>query len=300
MYDDEISIVLAVYNGEKYLKKLIDSILKQIDVNINEIIIVDDCSNDGSKKIIDSYADEYKFIKFFTNEFNLGPIQSFIKGAKVATAKYVAFADQDDIWLDNKLKISIDLIKNTDGLNKPAVVFTDLKLIDENGQTVHDSFWQLYNIDPNKNNFFTLLFGNIATGCTMVINRLMLNEFIDMPEGALMHDHWIALIGFSFGTWRYSESKTVLYRVHENSVTTKNKSSFFKIATNFLKASFKKNPDFLDGKINQAFLFKSKYESILEQHHINQLNYFINLKNSSGILKKINSKYRFVISKRIL
>lgn len=299
MDDNQISVVLAVYNGEKYLRKMLDSILAQTGVTIRELIIVDDRSSDGSAELIEGYKQLHHQIKIITNPVNLGPIGSFKKGAAVATSNYIGFADQDDIWTGTKLSSTLDLLKKIDTGNKPAVVFTDLAMIDEQDKPLHGSFWKLYHINPAENNFFTVLFANIATGCTMVINSAMLDEFVKMPVEAQMHDHWIALIAMSIGNWAYLDERTVLYRVHGNSVTNKNEVTFGKAVKNFLQASLSKNPAFLKDYIGQAILFKQQYAGKLDQQKSKQLDYFIKLKNSSGFVKKLNSKFRFLIRKWI-
>ena len=295
----DISIVLAVYNGEKFLREQIDSILRQKDVIIRELIIVNDCSIDGSMDILIEYKNQYSFIKLLDNPTNMGPVGSFIKGAQQVTATYTAFADQDDIWLDNKLSLSVQLMKEIDNENKPAVVFTDLQLISENGKDMGSSFWELYKIKPAENDFFTVLFGNIITGCTMLINRPMLDEFIIMPLTVEMHDHWIALVGFSIGKVSYSPAKTILYRAHGNSVTNKDKVTLNKTIANFLEAWFNKKSAFLNGYIQQVKLFKLHYGNRLDKHLRAKLDYFIQTEKSSGLVKKLRSKFRFVITKWI-
>jgi len=299
MNSDDISIVLAVYNGEKYISKLLDSVLAQTAVTISELIIIDDTSSDHSVEIIKTYQQKYPVINLIRNEVNLGPIASFIKGAKLSSSNYIAFADQDDIWQADKLSLSLNLLKKIDVDDKPAAIFTDLAMIDEQDKPLHPSFWGLYHIKPADNTFFTVLFANIATGCTMLINKNMLNEFISMPLNAQMHDHWIALIAFSFGNWGYLDEKTILYRVHSNSVTSKDEVTFGKKAKNFLAATFSKNPVFLSDYIDQAALFRSKYKNRLNEQQNRQLDYFTGLKNSSGFIKKINSKFRFALKKRM-
>jgi glycosyltransferase involved in cell wall biosynthesis len=293
----EISIVLAVYNGEKFLKEQIDSILRQKDVFIKEFIIVNDCSADRSMEILTAYKNQHSFIELISNQSNIGPVGSFIKGATRVTATYTAFADQDDIWLNNKLSLSLQLMKEIDDNKKPAVVFTDLQLIAEEGDDMGSSFWELYKIRPANNDFFTVLFGNIVTGCTMVINRKMLDEFIQMPLSVQMHDHWIALIGFSFGKFNYTTQKTILYRVHSNSVTNKDRVTLSQTVSNFLDAWFNKKSVFLKGSIQQAKLFKSHYGDRLDERSRQMLDRFVRLENSSGLVKKLATKFRFLITK---
>ena len=298
MYNS-ISIILAVYNGQKYLNQLLDSILSQINVNISEIIVIDDCSTDKSEEIIRSFQKVSDKIIYYKNATNIGPILTFKLGAKIATSNYIAFADQDDIWLDNKLSLSLQLIKEIDTLNKPSVVFTNLKMINERSEVVYNSFWEVHNIEPATNNFFTLLFGNIITGCSMLINKRMLNEFINMPIGVIMHDHWIALIASSFGALNYSYDTPILYRVHNESVTNKSEIKIKHVIKEFFKASFSKKSNFLENNLKQATLFKSKYYAKLNEQNAAQLKYFISLKHSAGISRKFHSRFRFVVSKWI-
>jgi len=293
----EISVVLAVYNGEKYLAKLLDSVFAQKDVTIKELIVVDDKSTDSSMEIINTYQQTYPQIKIIGNEVNLGPIGSFKKGAPLCTSDYIAFADQDDIWRENKLALSLSCLKQIDIDNRPSMVFTDLEMMDEEGRPLEGSFWKWYDIDPAKNNFYTILFGNIATGCTMVINKQMRDELVAMPLNAPMHDHWMALIAFSFGNYGYMDEQTVLYRVHNSSVTNKNEVTFSQKVRNFLEASISKKSTFMADYINQAILFKSKYGDQLDEQTNRQLDDFIKLKNASGFMKKIKRKLRFSTKK---
>jgi glycosyltransferase involved in cell wall biosynthesis len=294
MDNNNISIVLAVHNGEKYIRKLFDSLIAQEDVIIQELIVVDDKSTDTSIEIIKTFQQKYPNIRLIANHENLGPIKSFIEGAKLTSSRYVAFADQDDIWKPTKLSLCLELLKKIEIDNKPSMVFSDLEMIDENDTHLYDSFWDLYRIRPVKNNLFTILFGNIVTGCTMIINRSMVNEFVEMPVTAPMHDHWIALIAYAFGNVAYLEDTTVLYRVHNNSVTNKHKVTFKQTIVNFLDASFGNKSKFLEDYINQAILFKLKYANKLNGPVNRQLNYFIRLKNASGFVRKLNSKFRFL------
>jgi len=295
----DITIVLAVYNGEKFLREQIDSILTQKDVLIKEFIIVNDRSTDGSMAILTEYKNLHSFIELLDNENNIGPVASFIKGARQSTAVYTAFADQDDIWLDDKLSLSLKLMREIDVDHKPAVVFTDLQLISANGHDLGASFWETYKIKPAENDFYTVLFGNIITGCSMLINNEMLREFLLMPLTVEMHDHWIALVAFAIGHVNYSTQPTILYRVHANSVTNKNKVTLSQKFNNFFEAWFNKDSAFLKGYIQQGKLFKEHYGNRLDSKMNKKLDHFVSLENSSGLVKKLRSKFRFVRSKWI-
>jgi len=156
----------------------------------------------------------------------------------------------------------------------------------------------MHNIKPALNNFYTLLFGNVITGCSMLINREMLREFLIMPVNVEMHDHWVALVASAFGNWSYTNEKTVFYRVHNNSVTNKDKKASRDVVANLLKIMFSLKSDYLNNYINQASLFKAQYAQKLDKRLNSQLNYFISLMNAPGLIKKINSKLRFYIGKK--
>ncbi|PQL92484.1 glycosyltransferase family 2 protein [Apibacter adventoris] len=220
-----ISLVLATYNGEKYILEQLDSIMNQ-ELLPNEIIIIDDCSTDRTYSILESYNFKEIKVQIIKNEKNVGPITNFKRGINLATSDFIALCDQDDIWLPNKLKLSLNAILKLDFNNIPCAIFTDLRLIDEHNKLIANSLHSKWNIDPSKFDFFLILTSNVVTGCTLLFNKLMQSEIQSMPEDILMHDYWIALIGYSIGQIKYVKQETVLYRSHNDSVTSKKQSSF--------------------------------------------------------------------------
>lgn len=106
----KVSVVMATYNGEKYIREQIDSILAQT-YPIYEIIIQDDCSTDRTAEIIKEYSRRIPFIHFETNDTNIGFNQNFKKAVFRSTGEYVALSDQDDIWFDDKLSKQVSAIK---------------------------------------------------------------------------------------------------------------------------------------------------------------------------------------------
>ena len=107
-----ITVYITSYNQEAFLKDAIDSVLSQ-ELAADEIIIIDDCSTDGSKELIKDYASRHKQIRFHLNEKNLGVAQSRIKALSMVKSDYVTYVDGDDVYLPNKLKVEANLIKNT-------------------------------------------------------------------------------------------------------------------------------------------------------------------------------------------
>ena len=126
-----VSIAMATYNGEKYLRKQLESIYNQTYKNI-EFIVCDDRSSDKTVKILQEYQNKYG-LKFFINEQNLGFVKNFEKAASLCTGEYIAFADQDDVWLPDKIEILLSEIGNN------SLICSDAKLIDENNNQVAES-----------------------------------------------------------------------------------------------------------------------------------------------------------------
>ncbi|EIO7716388.1 glycosyltransferase, partial [Campylobacter coli] len=131
--NDTVAVILATYNGEKYLKQQIDSILDQTYKDI-KIYIGDDSSKDNTINIIKTYKNLYPDkITYYQNETNIGFIKNFEKLLQIAKEDYIAFSDQDDVWLPCKLEEQIKAIKEVEKKdNLPIMCHSDLIMIDEN------------------------------------------------------------------------------------------------------------------------------------------------------------------------
>ncbi|WP_143191790.1 glycosyltransferase, partial [Paenibacillus sp. P46E] len=132
--EDTITILMATYNGEKFLKEQLESILKQSHEKWR-LIIRDDCSKDSTPKILNEYSQKDSRIKFILGETNLGPVLNFNELIKLAlNSKYIMFADQDDVWFDSKIEVSLENIKNIEtrmGEDIPILVYSKLKYVSE-------------------------------------------------------------------------------------------------------------------------------------------------------------------------
>src|ERR1700712_2781618 len=119
-----VSIVMATYNGERFLEAQMNSVLKQSYPSL-EIIVVDDGSTDGTAAILQSYAKNYHYIRlYFSEGKNLGYIKNFERGCQLATGDYISFCDQDDIWHPDKTNILMNAIGNH------PMVYGDDELVD--------------------------------------------------------------------------------------------------------------------------------------------------------------------------
>lgn len=220
-YSPKVEILMATYNGEKYLKSLINSIVNQTYKNWN-LLIRDDCSTDNTIKIINKlkndYSDKVKIIE--NNKKRLGACQNFHELLKKSTAKYLFFCDQDDIWLKNKIEISMKKMLELEkiyGKNHSILIHTNLKLINSSNKIISNSFWAYCSIEPEKMYIpEVLFFQNIITGCTILINDSAKRKSLPIPEEALMHDWWIALRIAKYGKIENINTPTILYRQHKN------------------------------------------------------------------------------------
>jgi glycosyltransferase involved in cell wall biosynthesis len=219
----EVEILLATYNGELYLREQIDSILGQDYPNLR-LLASDDGSSDGTVAILNEYAARFPDrVRMLAEMEGSGhPRRNFLRLMKAATGEYIGFSDQDDVWIPEKVSLSMGALlqmENKNGKATPLLVFTDLVVVDERLQTLHPSFWKREGLwVKNVHRLQRVLGENAVTGCTAMINRSMCNLALQMPEEAEMHDRWICLLSAAFGAAEAIPQPTVLYRQHGNNV----------------------------------------------------------------------------------
>lgn len=279
----EISVVLATFNGGKYIERQLDSIINQ-EVQPTEIIIIDDCSTDSTLDILQCYDfKNIKKIQIIKNTNNLGPIANFKKGISLTNESFIALCDQDDIWLPNKLRLSLENILQLDP-NKPCVVYSDLTLIDSNDKILSPSLHKQWKVNPKYYDLLFISFANIVTGCTVLFNRKMKSEIEHMPINIVMHDYWIGLIGYSFGDIKYIPESTILYRSHNESVTSKDKTSFLK--------DLKNSKINITKQINQIQIFQNLYQDRLTDVNKKTFNKFFRIVKLPYIFQRLYIKLR--------
>lgn len=210
----ECTVLMSAYNGEKYIKQQIDSILEQEEC-IVRLIVRDDGSTDCTKQILSQYQEQGK-LQWYSDGDNLGPAKSFLTLLyKAPESPYYAFADQDDLWEKRKLCESLKKIEN---LEIPAITYTNAELVDfelnSYGQTVFNR--------PQKMSLLKALCSCNVMGCTMVFNAELVHllKKKEMPETLIMHDAYLcAVCAACGGTIRYVGKPLMRYRQHgSNSV----------------------------------------------------------------------------------
>ncbi len=224
---DKVAILMAVYNGEEYLARQIDSILNQTFSDW-ELYLSDDLSTDRSLAVLSDYQKRFPDKIFvLENGLHYGNARDhFFHLLGQNSGRYVMFSDQDDVWLPDKICLALERMKATEeesGGNIPVLVHTDLKVTDSELHVTAESFLSLMNLDYRRNKLNNLLVQNIVTGCTVMINRPLIDRVGEPPRHALMHDGWLALIACCFGRIEFVTTPTILYRQHAaNQVGAKN------------------------------------------------------------------------------
>ncbi len=216
MKNSKIDILLATYNGEKYLEEQLDSILNQTYENFR-LLISDDGSKDNTRKILEKYSKKDNRIILFFQEKNLGVIKNFEFLLRKVENKYYMFSDQDDIWKKNKIEKSIIKLEETNS----DLVYSDLEVVDENLNIIYKSYWKLkgiYKKIKKYNNFKSLYLNNFVTGCTIIAKSEQIKDVLPLPNTSkyILHDYWIALIISQKGKITYIEEPLIKYRQHKN------------------------------------------------------------------------------------
>lgn len=210
-----IEILMATYNGEKYVSEQIDSLLNQTFKDWS-LLIRDDNSKDETLNIIKSYVEQYpnKIKLINDNKGSLRAKDNFLELLKLSTADYIMFCDQDDVWLPRKIEITLKKMKEVE--NGPTLIHTDLKVVDKNLNIISDSMWKLQKLFPEKKEYNYLIVQNNITGCTMMINRELAKLSTGKFPNGIMHDWIIGIIASLKGNISYVNEGTILYRQHGN------------------------------------------------------------------------------------
>lgn len=213
----KISVAMAVFNGEKYLKDQIFSILVQLKKN-DELVISVDESSDGSLEILKQLSKEDNRIKLIKGP-NSGVIKNFENAILNCTGDYIFLSDQDDLWVKDKvLKVS-SYLKNKD----IVLVLHDAKVADKDLNVICESFFDLR---KSKSGILKNIFKNSYIGCCMAFKSELKKKILPFPKSIPMHDQWIGLIAERYGKVKFLKEPLIIYRRHEQNNTELYHSSF--------------------------------------------------------------------------
>lgn len=226
-----ITILLGTYNGKNYIREQLESLLNQTYKDF-KIIIYDDCSTDDTYEILKEYQEKYSDKIFvLKNVRNSGnPKHNFINMLINHKDDYIMLCDQDDVWKEDKIELTLQEMKSVEGIygiNTPILVHTDLTVVDKNLNLIYKSFKHQMKANYDKTKLNNIIIQNTLTGCTGMINKALSSMILEEPEYCVMHDWWILLIASAFGVISHIDNKTILYRQHgKNEVGAGNIRSF--------------------------------------------------------------------------
>ena len=212
----KVLVLMSTYNGQKYLTEQLESIKAQSGVDVT-CLIRDDGSSDKTVEILEDFVKQNESFHLRAEE-NAGVISSFnslISDPFAERFDFIAFCDQDDVWLDTKLIRAVRLMqKNIADMDKPAVYCSNLELVDS--ELSHIGYMRSDDIRISK---YTAPVQNCATGCTMVFNSSARDEYLrGIGSFMEMHDYWMMLVGMYLGKVLYDRKAYIKYRQHGNNV----------------------------------------------------------------------------------
>lgn len=222
-------MVIATYNGEKFLEEQLYSIVYQSRIP-DEIIIIDDCSKDNTAIIIKDFVNKfnnYINIKFLRNEKNMGVVKTFQTGITLCSNDIIFLADQDDIWLKNKVERILKVFYERRAIDVIAHGFT---LIDHKGKIISDRVYPFKK--EGKISFNKIIKINKFPGCTMAFKSSFKKYFQCIPSGIYIHDWYIAVLAAISNGLYYYNIPLIKYRLHSNNTIGMNLNYKFKSSKN--------------------------------------------------------------------
>ena len=290
-------ILLSTYQGELYLAAQLESIIAQTHQNWL-LLIRDDGSTDHTLDILQQYQQrDARITLTHDNHGNLKPAQSFsvlMKKALEREEPYIFFADQDDVWVPEKLALFIakfEYMSNQHSNETPLLIFSDLCVVNEKLQTINPSYLKYEKLIPQiESPIHTLLVHNFVTGCAMAMNRALLQVATPVPIEAIMHDWWCALCVAVTGKMGFVQKATVLYRQHGKN-DTGSKGFYGKIyPLSQLHSSLKRYSNSFEKRFSQA-------KKLAERLNKNNIHYQL-ISTYAGLLPQ-NRARRIVISSQL-
>lgn len=274
-----INILLSSFNGQRYLHEQLSSLSAQTCDKSISFLFRDDGSSDESFDILQAFASKTTVNAILLeNTVNFGIKKSFetlLNQALQSDTEHIMFCDQDDVWKSDKVVKTIAKMEEMEREypNQPLLIHSNLTIVDTDLYVLHPSFWTYQNIEPSKDSLNHLLLHNTVTGCTMMINRALAEKVQHIPDEAIMHDWWIAMVASVFGQIGYVDEPLVLYRQHGGNDTGAKQYSW-----RYWLNRFMQKPS-LEKYIVQARAFLECYHNQLTPEHIEMLEAVSKLKH---------------------
>ena len=210
-----ISVCMATYNGEKYVRQQVDSILCQLSAE-DELIVSDDGSKDDTLDIITAFHD--KRIEVFKNDGRHGVVPNFENALSKAKGDIIFFSDQDDIWAENKVQVMVRELQNSD------LVVHDALIMDKDDNISNVNY---YSLRAPHLGYWNNLMRNCFVGSCLAFKKEMLPYVLPFPKHILWHDMWIGLVVSKKGKVKFIDDKLLYYRRHGGNVSATGEKSTF-------------------------------------------------------------------------
>ena len=282
----KVLVYLATYNGEKYLKEQLDSILNQKNIDVH-ILISDDQSNDSTIQIIESYVKKHSNISLIANKKNVGYRMNFMNMIHADLKEeydFFSFSDQDDVWLENKLERAVSLLEEYDE-DTPLLYSSNLKTVDENLNFIK----LMFSDEDLKTNEYQRFLENTATGCTCVFNNKLREKILKFPITELKepHDEIVEKIAIATGKYIFDSESFILYRQHQTN----------QIGVND-KGKSKKHLDMLFGKTKMyhSYIASLIFDIYNEEMCSNEMKTFIY--NIGKYRQKLSAKFKVLFQRK--
>lgn len=210
MSNIRVSVAMATYNGEKYIKEQIDSILNNLEKN-DELIISDDGSKDNTRRIIETIQKTDNRVKLFDGP-KMGVKQNFGNAIKNCSGEYIFLADQDDIWNDKKVEKVLKVFKD----KNVTLVIHNCEIVNENLEKTDKTFFEFRN---SGKGIIKNIWKNTYIGCCIAFKGKMKDKILPIPNDIEMHDQWIGIINEKYGKSYFLDECLIKYRRHSNNVS---------------------------------------------------------------------------------
>ena len=205
-----VSIALCTYNGEQYLGEQLESLITQSYANL-EVVVVDDCSTDGTVALLTKYSMQDQRLKMFSNQTNLGYSRNFEKAISLCTGEFIALCDQDDIWNADKIEILLREIGDN------ILIYHDSEFIAEDGSLMNKRMSEVVNF-YSGNDPSVFLFFNCVSGHSVLFRKKLVEHILPFTPG-VFYDAWIAFSAVNIGSVNFIPDRLVKYRQHRASST---------------------------------------------------------------------------------
>jgi len=218
---NKVSIIIATFNGGKYIRTQLDSLFSQTHLP-NEIIVVDDNSTDDTQTILKEYS-KRGVLNYVINENHIGVNGNFEKALRMATGDYIMFCDQDDYWFPDKVQRMLDKMIEIEDPLKPCVVSSrniyvnELLEIDSKLEPKYTTI----RIPHDCSDFRATIIHHLSQGCAMILNRKCLDYILPFPNDSICYDHWVGYIVAMVGIKYDMKEPLMYYRVHNDNVTAR-------------------------------------------------------------------------------